>query len=224
MTGTVWDQEFFRRRAAGEQEAGLTQEPTEATPLTSGHATIAELLLARAEDDNTALLFEDQRWSWRELVLQAATRSALMQQLRPQEGPRHVRVLMENTPEYILLTAGAALCGATVVGINPTRRGAELAADIRGTDCAVIVTDDAYGDLLDGAGPSAKSSPAVPRLASRATTRTPRRAWTDCGTATSGPAISATATRTASTGSPGVRLTGSVWTRRTSRPPPSSGS
>jgi hypothetical protein len=63
MTVTVWDQEFFRRRAAGEQEAGLTQEPTEATPLTSGHATIAELLLARAADDNTALLFEDQRWS-----------------------------------------------------------------------------------------------------------------------------------------------------------------
>lgn len=37
---------------------------------------------------------------------------------------------------------------ATVVGINPTQRGAELAADISGTDCAVIVTDDAYGSLL----------------------------------------------------------------------------
>jgi hypothetical protein len=151
MSGTVWDQEFFRRRAAGEQ-AGHAQEPTGATPFAPGHATIAELLLARAGDDNTALLFEDQRWSWRELVLQAATRSALMQQLRPQEGPWHVGVLLENTPEYIFLIAGAALCGATVVGINPTRRGAELAADIRGTDCAVIVTDDAYGDLLDGTG------------------------------------------------------------------------
>jgi fatty-acyl-CoA synthase len=61
-------------------------------------------------------------------------------------------VLLENTPEYVFLIAGAALCGATVVGINPTRRGAELAADIRGTDCAVIVTDHAYGDLLDGVG------------------------------------------------------------------------
>ncbi len=152
MSATVWDQEFFRRRAAGEQETGRAQEPTAVTPFAPGHATIAELLLARAGDDNTALLFEDQRWSWRELVLQAATRSALMQQLRPQEGPWHVGVLLENTPEYIFLIAGAALCGATVVGINPTRRGAELAADIRGTDCAVIVTDDAYGDLLDGAG------------------------------------------------------------------------
>jgi fatty-acyl-CoA synthase len=152
MSGTVWDQEFFRRRAAGEQEAGRAQEPTAATPPASGHATIAELLLARAGDDNTALLFEDQRWSWRELVQEAATRSALIQQLRPQEGPWHVGVLLENTPEYIFLIAGAALCGATVVGINPTRRGTELAADIRGTDCAVIVTDHAYGDLLDGIG------------------------------------------------------------------------
>jgi fatty-acyl-CoA synthase len=152
MSGTVWDQEFFRRRAAGEQEAGRAQEPTAATPFAPGHATIAELLLARAGDDNTALLFEDQRWSWRELVREAATRSALMRQLRPQERPWHVGVLLENTPEYIFLIAGAALCGATVVGINPTRRGAELAADIRGTDCAVIVTDDAYGDLLDGIG------------------------------------------------------------------------
>ena len=155
MSATVWDQEFFRRRASGEQAAAHAPEPAAATPLAPRHATIAGLLLARAEDDHTALLFEDQRWSWRELVLQAATRSALMQQLRPREPrerPWHVGVLLENTPEYIFLIAAAALCGATVVGINPTRRGAELAADIRGTDCAMIVTDGAYGDLLDGIG------------------------------------------------------------------------
>ena len=155
MSATVWDQEFFRRRAAGEQAAGDTPGPAAAAPPAPEHATIAGLLLARAGDDNTALLFEDQRWSWRELVREAATRSALLQRLRPKEPrerPWHVGVLLENTPEYIFLIAGAALCGATVVGINPTRRGAELAADIRGTDCAMIVTDSAYGDLLDGIG------------------------------------------------------------------------
>jgi fatty-acyl-CoA synthase len=150
MSATVWDQEFFRRRAAGHQAPVDAQETAAAVPLAAQHATIAELLLARAGDDGTALLFEDQQWSWRELVQQAAIRSALMQQLRPPERPWHVGVLLENTPEYIFLIVGAALCGATVVGINPTRRGAELAADIRGTDCAVVVTDDAYGDLLDG--------------------------------------------------------------------------
>ena len=45
-------------------------------------------------------------------------------------GPFHVGVLLENVPEYLFLLGGAALAGATVVGINPTRRGAELARDI----------------------------------------------------------------------------------------------
>lgn len=148
MSGTVWDQEFFRRRAAGqEQQAEQPPEPAAAAPPAPRYATIAELLLARAGDDNTALLFEDQRWSWRELVQQAADRSALLRRLRPRERPWHVGVLLENTPEYIFLIAGAALCGATVAGLNPTRRGAELPADIRGTDCALVVTDEAYGGL-----------------------------------------------------------------------------
>ena len=56
-------------------------------------------------------------------------------------GPFHVGVLLDNVPEYLFLLGGAALAGATVVGINPTRRGAELAADIRHTDCQVLVTD-----------------------------------------------------------------------------------
>jgi len=151
MTGAVWDQEFFRRRAVGGQIAEpVAAEPVTVTPAAPEHATIAGLLLARADDDNTALLFEDQRWSWRELVREAAARSAMLRELRPPGRPGHVGVLLENTPEYIFLIAGAALCGATVVGINPTRRGAELAADIRGTDCAVIVTDSAFGGLLDG--------------------------------------------------------------------------
>lgn len=146
MTGAVWDQDFFRRRATGEP----VHAPAPVVPVVPEHATIAGLLLARAQDDNTALLFEEQRWSWRELVREAATRSAIFLDLRPSGRPWHVGVLLENTPEYIFLITGAALCGATVVGINPTRRGAELARDIRATDCAVIVTDSAYGELLDG--------------------------------------------------------------------------
>jgi acyl-CoA synthetase (AMP-forming)/AMP-acid ligase II len=151
MTGAVWDREFFRRRAAGqERQAQHETEPAAITAVTPAHTTMAGLLLARAEDDNTALLFEDQRWSWRELLGEAATRSVAMVKVRPEGRPWHIGVLLENTPEYVFLIAGAALCGATVVGINPTRRGAGLAADIRGTDCAVVVTDEAYGGLLDG--------------------------------------------------------------------------
>ena len=46
----------------------------------------------------------------------------------------------------------AALAGATLVGINPTRRGAELARDMQHTDCALLITESAHLDLLEGAG------------------------------------------------------------------------
>jgi len=97
--------------------------------------------VARAEDDHPGLLFGDDSWSWREVVAESARRAALAAELR-QPGPFHVGVLLENGPEYLFWLGGAALSGATVVGINPTRRGAELARDIRHTDCQLIVTDD----------------------------------------------------------------------------------
>src|SRR4029077_15717970 len=37
-----------------------------------------------------------------------------------------------------------------MVGINPTRRGAELASDIRHTDCQLVVTQRRVVGLLDG--------------------------------------------------------------------------
>ena len=63
---------------------------------------------------------------------------------------RHVGVLLDNVPEYVFLLGGAALSGRVVVGINPTRRGEELARDIRHTDCAVVLTDAAHAALLEG--------------------------------------------------------------------------
>src|SRR5690606_8014921 len=63
----------------------------------------------------------------------------------------HVGVLLENVPEYLFVLCGAALAGVTIIGVNPTRRGAELASDIRGVDCDVILTDTAGRLLLDAA-------------------------------------------------------------------------
>jgi fatty-acyl-CoA synthase len=102
--------------------------------------TVAALLAARAADDHPGLLFEDQVWSWRDVVVESARRGSLAAELRA-DGPFHVGVLLENVPEYLFWLGGAAFSGATVVGINPTRRGAELARDITHSDCQLIVTD-----------------------------------------------------------------------------------
>jgi len=109
--------------------------------------TVAELLVARAEDDHPGLLFGEDSWSWADVVAESARRAALARELR-RAGPFHVGVFLENGPEYLFWLGGAALAGATVVGINPTRRGAELARDIRHTDCQLIVTDEAGRQTL----------------------------------------------------------------------------
>ncbi|MEU6749867.1 AMP-binding protein [Spirillospora sp. NPDC046719] len=116
--------------------------------------TFADLLLERAGDGHPALRFEDETYSWAQAVAAARTRAALLPDACPEPPgrPRHVGVLLENVPEYVFWIFAAALGRATVVGVNPTRRGAELAADVRHTDCDVIVTDTAHLPLLDALG------------------------------------------------------------------------
>ena len=111
--------------------------------------SIAELLSARAEDDRIGLQFEDRSWTWREAVAECARCANALTSLR-REGPFHVGVLLDNLPDYVWLLGGAAFAGATVVGINPTRRGAELERDIRHTDCQMLVTEPRHAPLLEG--------------------------------------------------------------------------
>ncbi|MCB9372129.1 MAG: AMP-binding protein [Microthrixaceae bacterium] len=111
--------------------------------------TVDAFLRAHAGDPGVALRFEDDTWSWPEATAAAARRAALLlAERRP--GPLHVGLLADNIPEYVHWLSAAALAGATVVGINPTRRGAELARDIAHTECQVLVVDPSYRDLLDG--------------------------------------------------------------------------
>jgi fatty-acyl-CoA synthase len=111
--------------------------------------TIAELLQKRAGDPHTAYVFEGRIWTYDEYVRACGQRARyLLDTRRP--GPFHVGVLLDNTPEFAMWLGAAAVAGAVVVGINPTRRGAELARDITFTDCQWIVTEASYEPLLEG--------------------------------------------------------------------------
>ena len=113
-------------------------------------ATVAELVRARAEDGNVGLSYDGRSWTWREIVAEAAVRASWLTDALDPARPPHVGVLLPNTPEYVFQMFGAALAGACVVGLNATRRGAELARDIDHTACQFVVADDAYADLVDG--------------------------------------------------------------------------
>ena len=111
--------------------------------------TVAAMVAARAEDDRTGVMDASGHWTWREAVREGATRGALARSLIG-AGTPHIGLLLPNGPEYLFWLNGAALAGAAIVGINPTRRGEALAADVRATDCAMIVTDADGAALLEG--------------------------------------------------------------------------
>ncbi|MGB3444553.1 MAG: long-chain-fatty-acid--CoA ligase [Actinophytocola sp.] len=117
--------------------------------------TVTELLLARADDANPGLVFEDRQWSWADHVRECADRAALLRSLR-RPGPFHVGVLLDNVPELSFLLGGAALAGAVLVGLNTSRRGEALVRDIQLTDCQVVLTDSRYVELLQGLNTGAR--------------------------------------------------------------------
>ncbi|MGN6474269.1 MAG: AMP-binding protein, partial [Mycobacteriales bacterium] len=111
---------------------------------------IAELVAARADDDDPALLAGGEAWTWRQVVEQAATRAAWLAATLDPARPPNVGLLLDNTADFVFTLFGAALAGACVVGINSTRRGAELQRDIDHTDCQLVLTDKRLAELLDG--------------------------------------------------------------------------
>jgi fatty-acyl-CoA synthase len=113
-------------------------------------SSLRDLLLARAVDDRPALLAGERRWSWQEYVATAAGRAARLGDLLDPGRPPHVGVLLDNTPEMAFQLAAAGLGAHVLVGLNTTRRGEGLLADVRKADVQVIVTEPTHAALLAG--------------------------------------------------------------------------
>ncbi|MEV6218131.1 AMP-binding protein [Nocardia sp. NPDC051833] len=106
------------------------------------HADIATMLLDRLGDQRLGLRTRETDWTWDAVVHESAARAELARSLR-RDGPFHLGVLLDNVPDFVFWLGAAALAGATVAGLNPTRGDAQLAEDIRYVDCQLIVTDAA---------------------------------------------------------------------------------
>ncbi|WP_086748680.1 MULTISPECIES: long-chain-fatty-acid--CoA ligase [Streptomyces] len=111
--------------------------------------TVAQLVADRWDDHRPGLWFEEQVLTHHEVAAGAAARAALLADLLPPAAEPHIGVLLDNTPEFPLWLSAAALAGAAVAGINPTRRGPELARDILHTECRVLITERAHLPLLE---------------------------------------------------------------------------
>ena len=133
--------------------------------------TIAEFIQANADSDATAIVFEDESWTWREYVAACNERAALAARTAPGRSVPRRRAAREHARVPHLARRRSA-GGATAVGINPTRRGAELARDItphrlpvdrdRGSPCAA-----ARWTRPPASTPSASSTSTPPPTAMR---------------------------------------------------------
>ncbi len=112
--------------------------------------TMQQLLRERVHDDNPAVLHGDRTWTWREHLAEAAAEASALISLADPFRALHVGALLTNSPPMLRAMAGAALGGYVLCGINTTRRGDGLLADLRRSDCQLLLVDSEHRPLLDG--------------------------------------------------------------------------
>lgn len=111
--------------------------------------TVQQLLRCRLADDAVAIRHGPDTWTWRQYLSGAAAEASALIGLADSNRPLHVGVLLGNTPAMLRSMAAAALGGYVLCGINTTRRGAALLADIRRSDCQIMLVDPEHAALLD---------------------------------------------------------------------------
>ena len=112
--------------------------------------TVQQLLRSRMHDDSVAVAHDDQTWTWREHLAEASAEASALIGLADTVRPLHVGALLGNSPAMLRSMAAAALGGYVLCGINTTWRGTGLSADIRRSDCQLLLVDSDHLPLLDG--------------------------------------------------------------------------
>lgn len=103
---------------------------------------------AKATPTHLALIFDQQRWSY--AALDHLT-DQLCHWLKTLNLPTNKRigVLMQNSPEYVLLIHAAARLGLTLVTLNTRLAPAEVAWQIEFTECTLILVDAQNREKVD---------------------------------------------------------------------------
>jgi fatty-acyl-CoA synthase len=112
--------------------------------------TIQALLQKRVSDPKIAVKHGGLQWSWSHYLAESTARAAALLAAADPQRPMHIGALLGNSPEMLTQMAAAGLGGYVLCGLNTTRRGEALAADVRRADCQFVVTDAEHRPLLEG--------------------------------------------------------------------------
>jgi fatty-acyl-CoA synthase len=115
-----------------------------------GAETLQQLVRELADDDRVGVRYGDMSWTWREHLADAAAEASAVIAAADPARPLHVGVLLGNTPDMLRAMAAAALGGYVLVGLNTTRQGDALLADVRRAHCQLIVVNGETAGLVDG--------------------------------------------------------------------------
>src|ERR1700719_2606452 len=143
VTSAIWSSNLPGRQVS-------TTEPRLTEQTDGGAETVQQLLRDRCNDDSVAVKYEGRRWTWRQHLRDASAAAAALLAIADPARPMHIGTLLPNTPDMLTQMAAAGLGGYVLCGINTTRRGDGLLADVRRADCQVLVTDATHRPLLDG--------------------------------------------------------------------------
>src|SRR5437868_7903166 len=98
--------------------------------------------------DRVAIKFGAQTFTHGDYYAESIRFANLFLDRLPPGAPRHVAVLLDNTPDYLFAFGGAALIGGAIVGLNHTRRGEHLLRDAEHTHCGLVLTEPRHEALL----------------------------------------------------------------------------
>jgi amino acid adenylation domain-containing protein/non-ribosomal peptide synthase protein (TIGR01720 family) len=103
-----------------------------------------------ARPEATALVYEDRRWSYRELDEWAGAIQARLGAAVPESGAR-VAVLIERSDLYVAVLLAVMRNGAVCVALDPSMPGARVAAILEDAHCRALLTAGAWqGKVPDG--------------------------------------------------------------------------
>jgi crotonobetaine/carnitine-CoA ligase len=97
---------------------------------------------AAQRSEKIALHYQNQRWSYADLVSGASRAAAALAGVGVRAGDR-VCLMLGNSPDYVLIWFGLARLGAVTVPINVHARGEGLAYILRHSQATTLIVEDA---------------------------------------------------------------------------------
>jgi long-chain acyl-CoA synthetase len=105
------------------------------------------ILQADLRADKIALIFEGRSWTYAQLLSDVRSRAAGLASAGVRSGQK-IGLMLETTPEFILLEYAAFMLGAVVVPMNMHYRGNEIEYLLATCEVEVLVIEGAFADRL----------------------------------------------------------------------------